>query len=96
MVAKYALQYFLRDCNNNFTGRVPRVRHCLPLLGHGIQMSGNVMDFLSECYKKYGKIFRIKIFGYSVTVLCDRKLVAELFKVNNRFVQKLHMYVVQY
>ena len=41
----------------------------LPIAGNAFQMAGDIVHFLTRCYKKYGPIFRIRAFGYRFIAL---------------------------
>jgi len=60
--------------------RVEMVPGCWPFVGHGIAFSRDTLGFITNCAKKYGKVFRIKVFRTSYIVVCDRNLSAEFFR----------------
>ena len=41
----------------------------LPIVGSAFQMMGNIVEFLEQCYYKYGPIFHIRVFGYQLIAL---------------------------
>lgn len=59
---------------------VPLVEGALPIFGHGLAFSKDIIGFVTQCFEKYGKIFRIKIFRVDMIVICDRSLNSEFFK----------------
>jgi cytochrome P450 len=59
---------------------VPVVTGKLPYVGHGIVFSKDIIGFVSDAYKKYGPIFRIKVFNKDIIVVCDRKMIPDFFK----------------
>ncbi len=59
---------------------VPVVKGGYPLVGHGIAFSKDIIGFVRNSYKQYGKIFRVKIFNRDMVVVCDRDLNKEYFK----------------
>ncbi|OXA54040.1 putative lanosterol 14-alpha demethylase [Folsomia candida] len=70
---------------------VPIVSGALPFVGHGIAFSKDIVGFISNCYEKYGKIFRIKIFRVDMVVICDRTMNNEFFKATE---DKMSLYDV--
>ncbi|MCY4002131.1 MAG: cytochrome P450 [Rhodospirillales bacterium] len=47
---------------------IPEVRG-LPVAGNVFQMAGDLNEFFTDCYKKYGPIFRVRAFGRRFIVL---------------------------
>ncbi len=35
----------------------------LPIVGHGISFSKDIIGFVKKCYQEYGKVFQLKIFN---------------------------------
>lgn len=66
--------------SNNGLKTVPVVPGNLPIVGHGLTFSANIIEFVRTCYRKYGKIFRIKVYNKELVVVCDRELITEFFK----------------
>ncbi|QTF49748.1 putative lanosterol 14-alpha demethylase [Acanthamoeba polyphaga mimivirus] len=60
--------------------KIPIVEGAVPVLGHGPAFSKDIMQFMKNCYEKYGSVFQLKIFRTNMVVLCDRKLSEEFFK----------------
>ena len=54
------------------TDDIPQVEG-LPIVGSVFQMTGDIVDFLSQCYYKYGPIFRIRVFGNQLIALVGPK-----------------------
>ncbi|OXA61558.1 probable lanosterol 14-alpha demethylase [Folsomia candida] len=67
-----------RFFKGNETCSIPSVPYNFSFIGNGLQFSVDMPGFLSSCYKKYGIIFKLKIFRFSTVIICDRDL-AELF-----------------
>jgi len=57
------------------------VEGSLPIVGHGFSFNNDILGFIRNAYKKYGKIFRIKIFRSELIVVCDRDLTKEFFNI---------------
>ncbi|AYV81786.1 MAG: putative lanosterol 14-alpha demethylase [Harvfovirus sp.] len=61
--------------------KVPRtVGLQLPFVGNGLLFSTDIMGYVRECVKNYGKIFTIKIYRKTMTVITDRTFVGNYFK----------------
>lgn len=60
---------------------VPTVSGNYFYVGHGLTFSKDIIGFVRQCYEKYGKIFKIKIFRFSMVVICDRGYASEFYKV---------------
>lgn len=80
------IRYIYTQCNEKKLKKkycdlkkVPEVEGKLPIVGHGIKFSKDILGFVRESYKKYGKIFKIKIFNRDLIVVCDRTLINEYF-----------------
>lgn len=63
---------------------VPIVEGEYPIIGHGIEFSKDIVGFVRNAVKKYGPIFRIKIFRVDMVVVADRKLCDEYFKATEK------------
>jgi sterol 14-demethylase len=61
---------------------VPIVSGGLPIVGHSLKFDPTNLNFLNECYRKYGKIFRIKMFKIDTIVIADRSLINEYYKAD--------------
>jgi sterol 14-demethylase len=75
----FGLGYHLiikKQCSQS---NVPWVDGCWPIVGHGIEYQKDPIAFMKRSYKKYGSVFKIKIFRKSVTMICDHNLVKEFF-----------------
>jgi hypothetical protein len=59
---------------------VPVVEGCFPVVGHGPAFGKDIIKYIQKCQKKYGNIFRLKIFKIDMVIVCDRALVPEFFK----------------
>ena len=59
---------------------VPLVSGSLPIVGHGLQFSTDIITYIRDCYKKYGSIFRLQIFNTDMVVVCDRNMIQEYNK----------------
>ena len=62
------------------TKEVPQVEGAIPIAGHGIAFSQDIIGFVRKSYQKYGKIFRLQIFNKNMIVVCDRTMNDEFFK----------------
>ncbi|RWS01198.1 hypothetical protein B4U79_16637 [Dinothrombium tinctorium] len=62
--------------------QIPEVSGCLPLVGHGLTFSKDIISFVRAAYKKYGKIFRVKVFRKNLVIVLDHNLKREFFKAN--------------
>jgi cytochrome P450 len=62
--------------------KVPVVKGCLPIVGHGLQFSKDIIGFVRACEKEYGNIFRVKIFRTDMIIICDREMLSEFFKAS--------------
>ncbi|AGF85680.1 P450 oxygenase domain-containing protein [Moumouvirus goulette] len=82
IVIVLALGYFFKRVENIPDGlkKVPIVEGSVPILGHGPAFSKDIMQFMKNCYEKYGSVFQIKIFRTNMIVLCDRNTCHEFFK----------------
>lgn len=60
--------------------KVPLVKGCLPIVGHSLNFSKDIISYIRQCYREYGKIFRLKIFKRHIIVICDRSMQKEYFK----------------
>ncbi len=90
--------YYLYKVNSNskkyiINGikEVPYVSGSLPYVGHGIYFSKDIIGYIRSTYKKYGKIFKLKIFRNTFIVICDNDLKKEFFKATE---DKLSLYEV--
>jgi len=70
---------------------VPVVEGGWPLIGHGISFGKDIIGFVTECQKKYGNIFRVKIFKIDMIISCDRTMAKQFFKTTE---DKLSLYEV--
>lgn len=70
---------------------VPVVEGGWPLIGHGISFGKDIIGFVTDCHKKYGNIFRVKIFKVEMIISCDRTMAKEFFKTTE---DKLSLYEV--
>uniref|UniRef100_A0A6C0C9P0 Cytochrome P450 n=1 Tax=viral metagenome TaxID=1070528 RepID=A0A6C0C9P0_9ZZZZ len=61
---------------------VPIVAGELPFIGHSLKFDPTNFNFINECYQKYGKIFRIKMFRTDMIVIADRSLIDEFYKAD--------------
>ncbi|AYV82663.1 MAG: putative lanosterol 14-alpha demethylase [Hyperionvirus sp.] len=52
----------------------------LPFVGNGLLFSSDIMGYVRECVKNYGKIFTIKIYRKNMTVITDRTFVGNYFR----------------
>lgn len=59
---------------------IPFASGALPLVGHGLSFSKDIIGFIKEQYTKYGPIFRIQVFRSEFVVICDHSLKDEYFK----------------
>lgn len=59
--------------------RVPVVDGALPFVGHGFSFSKDIVGYIKQCQKRYGDVFRLKIFRTDMIVVCDRALCKEFF-----------------
>jgi len=88
-VASYWFYGIFRKRNNCFsTGlkRIPPVWGCLPVFGHVLQFAFfGELNFLRRCHKKYGGIFKIKLFRKNIVVACDHHLVPAFFKEKEEY-----------
>jgi cytochrome P450 len=62
------------------TKTVPLVSGRFPIVGNGLAFSKDIIGYIRECYRKYGPIFRLKIFNREMIVVCDRSLTEEYFR----------------
>lgn len=90
----YIIYYFFKNkqtnpYNNNKI--VPLVSGGLPFIGHGFEVTKDVNNFIKKCYKEYGPIFKIKIYGKEMIIICDRNLVVNFLKEKE---ENLSMYEV--
>src|SRR3990167_2983316 len=60
---------------------VPEVAGAYPVVGHGIAFGLDIIKFVREAYRKYGGIFKVKIFNKKMVVVCDHALKDEYFKM---------------
>ena len=58
---------------------VPFVEGSWPFVGHGIAFGKDNINFIRRCYRKYGKVFKIKLFNQIMTIVCDQTLAEEFF-----------------
>ena len=49
-------------------GAIPEAKG-LPLVGSAFRMTGDIVEFLKNCYNKYGPIFRVRAFGFRFIAL---------------------------
>lgn len=70
-----------RFFKGNETCSIPSVPYNFSFIGNGLQFSVDMPGFLSSCYKKYGIIFKLKIFRFSTVIICDRDLAELFYKV---------------
>lgn len=87
--------YFFGFGKNNARPRgakdVPEVKGNLPIVGHGIAFSRDIIGFVRNAYRNYGKIFKIKVFRSTFVVVCDNNLKKEFFKATE---DKMSLYDV--
>ena len=72
--------YFSSRKKHHNYNEVPTVKGALPIVGHGISFSKDIIGFIRKCYKEYGGIFRIKVFNRNMIVVCERNLIEDYFK----------------
>uniref|UniRef100_A0A6G6ABU9 Cytochrome P450 n=1 Tax=Borely moumouvirus TaxID=2712067 RepID=A0A6G6ABU9_9VIRU len=82
IVGFLTLAYFFKPRKNIPDGlkKVPIVEGSVPILGHGPAFSKDILQFMKNCYEKYGSVFQIKIFRTNMVVICDRNSSNEFFK----------------
>lgn len=59
---------------------VPVVDGAIPIAGHGISFSKDIIGFARAAQQKYGNIFKIKVFNKDIVVICDHNMKDEYFK----------------
>ena len=59
--------------------KVPFVAGSLPIVGHGIAFSRDIIGFIKNQEAIYGKIFKIKVFRKTIIVCTDHELKDEFF-----------------
>jgi cytochrome P450 len=66
---------------NNKTYKIPQlVEGSLPIIGHGVSFSKDIIKFVSDAHHKYGGIFKVKIFNNDMIIISDRKYVREFLQ----------------
>ena len=58
----------------------PKVKNCLPYVGHGLSFSKDIIGFIKNAYQEYGKVFKMKIFRTNFVVICDDNMKKDFFK----------------
>ena len=61
---------------------VPWVEGCWPIVGHGFAFGKDIIGFVENARKKYGNIFRVKIFLIDMIICCERSVTGEFFKAH--------------
>uniref|UniRef100_A0A6C0C9Q3 Cytochrome P450 n=1 Tax=viral metagenome TaxID=1070528 RepID=A0A6C0C9Q3_9ZZZZ len=51
----------------------------VPFFGNGLGFSKDIIGYIRNAHKKYGGIFRLKLFRKEMVVVCDRNLVKDYF-----------------
>ena len=74
---KYVTDWFRKP---NGSLDVPSVSGCWPIVGHALAFGKDPPKFIRETRKKYGDVFRIKLFNLNMMVVCDRSMTDEYFK----------------
>ncbi len=64
----------------------------LPLLGNAVQMAGNVREFLTDSYQKFGPIFRVRALHQRFTVLAGPEANVFLTKTSNTCLRSYEPY----
>lgn len=59
---------------------IPTVKGQLPFIGHGLQFQKDPLAFIKGAYRRYGNIFKVKIFRSTVAIICDRDMVKQYAK----------------
>jgi len=59
---------------------VPQVSGALPLIGHGMHFTKDIVHYISDCRNKYGNVFNLKLFRSNLVVICDREMSEQFFR----------------
>lgn len=70
---------------------VRTVKYGLPLIGHGLSFSRDIIGYIRKCQKEYGNIFKLKIFKKTIIVVCDRNLTEQFFKAREPEMSLYHV-----
>lgn len=82
-IIEYVMKKYRRKAPEGYID-VPTVEWEFPIIGHGIQFSRDIIGFIRDATKKYGPVFRIKIFRTEIVVVSDRSLIDEYFKITEK------------
>ncbi|KAL1924084.1 uncharacterized protein VTP21DRAFT_7119 [Calcarisporiella thermophila] len=60
---------------------VPLVRGSWPIVGHGYEFSRDPLGFIRKACRKYGRVFKIRLFRREMVVVCDKSLIHPYFRM---------------
>lgn len=87
--------YFIKRRNKNKIPagykKVPIVKGGLPVIGNGLDFSKDIIGFVRQCYRKYGKIFKVRIYSRDFVIVCDHDLKSEFFKISENEMSLYHV-----
>jgi sterol 14-demethylase len=70
----------------------PRVPHMIPIFGHAADFGSRPIDFLLDCYDKFGPVFTFTMFGSEVTFCLGSEASSKFWGAHNDILNAEDLY----